>query len=114
MKNKGITLISLVVTVIIMLILAGIIVSISVGNNGIITKASETKSLQENAVQQSAATISNMEDKIELYTTGKLPGEMFASDIANDAENAYGKYVTNYNPSGNEFIKDGFVFKLFL
>ena len=42
-KQKGITLISLVITIIILIILAGISISALVGENGIITKAKEAK-----------------------------------------------------------------------
>lgn len=40
-RNKGITLIALVVTIIVMLILAGIAISLTIGENGIIRKAGE-------------------------------------------------------------------------
>ena len=40
-KNKGITLLSLILTVIIMLILTGVALSIALGENGIIDKANE-------------------------------------------------------------------------
>ena len=44
MRNqKGITLVSLVVTIIILIILAGISINILLGNNGIITKAIQSK-----------------------------------------------------------------------
>lgn len=43
MKNKGITLIALVITIIILLILAGITINLVLGNNGILTKAKEAK-----------------------------------------------------------------------
>ena len=47
LKNqKGITLIALVVTIIVLIILAGIAVSMTVGDNGIFTKAKEAKRLQ--------------------------------------------------------------------
>ena len=42
-KQKGITLIALVVTIVILLILSGISLNIVLGNNGIITKAQEAK-----------------------------------------------------------------------
>ena len=42
-KNMGITLIALVVTIVVLLILAGISISMLGGENGIITKAQETK-----------------------------------------------------------------------
>ena len=40
---KGITLVSLVVTIIILIIIAGITISTTIGNNGIITKARQSK-----------------------------------------------------------------------
>lgn len=42
MKNKGITLIALVITIIVMLILAGIAISLTIGENGIMRKAKES------------------------------------------------------------------------
>ena len=44
-RNKGITLIALVVTIIVLLILAGISVQMLTGNNGILTKAGEARDL---------------------------------------------------------------------
>lgn len=49
LKNKGITLIALVITIIILLILAGITLSLLQGENGIITKAKEVARKYENA-----------------------------------------------------------------
>ena len=43
MRNKGITLIALVVTIIVILILSGISLSILTGNNGILSKTQEAK-----------------------------------------------------------------------
>ena len=44
-SNKGITLIALVVTIIVLLILAGISISMVIAENGIINKATEAKEL---------------------------------------------------------------------
>ena len=41
--NKGITLIALVITIIVLLILAGVTIAMLTGNNGILTKATEAK-----------------------------------------------------------------------
>lgn len=41
--TDGITLIALVVTIIVLLILAGVTISLVVGNNGVITRARETQ-----------------------------------------------------------------------
>ncbi len=48
-KNKGITLIALVITIIILLILASITIATLTGENGIITKAQEAKIKTEEA-----------------------------------------------------------------
>ena len=48
-ENNGITLIALVVTIIVLIILAGISINLILGDNGIITKAQQAKQAQEKA-----------------------------------------------------------------
>ncbi len=50
-KNKGITLVALVITVIILLILAGITINLTIGENGIIQKAKEAGRNYQNAAE---------------------------------------------------------------
>ena len=45
MKNKGITLIALTVTVIVLLIISGVTISYLTGENGIINQAKDSKKL---------------------------------------------------------------------
>ena len=47
MKNRGITLIALVVTIIVILILAGISISMLTGQNGILNRAANAKEKTE-------------------------------------------------------------------
>ena len=42
-KNKGITLIALTVTIVVLIILAGVSIAILSGNNGMISKAKQAK-----------------------------------------------------------------------
>lgn len=56
-NKKGITLLALVITIVIMLLLAGVALQMAIGENGLISKAAQAKSLQE---------------KAELYDTAKL------------------------------------------
>lgn len=42
-SNQGITLVALVVTIVVLLILAGVSISLVSGQNGIVTKAQEAK-----------------------------------------------------------------------
>ena len=54
MKNKGITLIALIITIIVLLILAGVTINALVGENGIITQSMNASFLTEmTAVQES-------------------------------------------------------------
>ena len=48
-RDSGITLIALVVTIIVLLILAGVSISMLTGENGIITQAKKSKIETENA-----------------------------------------------------------------
>ena len=45
--NKGITLIALIITIITMLILAGVSISMMLGNNGVLNKATQAKKLYD-------------------------------------------------------------------
>ena len=48
-KERGITLVALVVTIVVLLILAGVSISMVLGNNGIVKKASDTQAAQDRA-----------------------------------------------------------------
>ena len=48
-RNNGITLIALVITIIVLLILAGVAISMLSGENGILKKAAEAKNEMEQA-----------------------------------------------------------------
>ena len=46
-RNKGITMIVLVITILVLMILAGVSIVVLIGPNGIITRAKEAKRLTE-------------------------------------------------------------------
>lgn len=62
-ENRGITLIALVVTIVVLLILAGVSISMLIGNNGIITNAKLAKVSTEFA---------SYKEEVELYKTDKF------------------------------------------
>ena len=51
-KNKGITLIALVVTIIVLLILAGVSIAMLTGDNGILTQSNKAKENTEIASEK--------------------------------------------------------------
>lgn len=44
-KSKGITLVALVITIIILLILSGVVLSLIIGENGLVQKAKQSKEI---------------------------------------------------------------------
>ena len=60
-KNNGITLIALVITIIVLLILAGVAISMLSGENGILKKAGEAKIKTEEAQKEESTTLLDME-----------------------------------------------------
>ena len=60
--TKGITLIALVVTIVVMLVLAGVSISLLTGDNGVITKAKIAKEAQ---------VLSNYQENMNLFATDK-------------------------------------------
>ena len=59
--QKGITLVALVVTIIVLIILAGISISLLLGDNGIIQKAQKAGEASQNATDEETRTLSNVE-----------------------------------------------------
>ena len=71
-RNKGITLIALVVTIIVLLILAGISIAMLTGQNGILNRAAEAKEKTRVAQEDEEKTLQGYEDIMAQYT-GNLP-----------------------------------------
>ena len=61
-NNRGITLIALVITIIVLLILAGVSISILTGENGILTQASKAKKATEEAAKEENSRLNSIED----------------------------------------------------
>ena len=66
-KNKGITLIALVVTIIVLLILAGISISMLTGQNGILNRATEAKESTLQSEREEKNQLANYENMISNY-----------------------------------------------
>ena len=71
-RNKGITLIALVVTIIVLLILAGISIAMLTGQNGILNRAAEAKEKTGVAQEDENEKLQGYEDIMAQYT-GSLP-----------------------------------------
>ena len=81
-NNKGITLIALVITIIILLILAGISISMLTGENGILTQAQNAKNRTEEATRKEEQDLAGLEaiitgkDVVITQVDDNNPGEL--------------------------------------
>ena len=85
MKNRGITLIALVISIIVLLILAGISISMLSGDNGILQKTTSAKKSTEN---------SQIQEQINLAYHSALVdgrGEVTESSLENELKKEFGK-----------------------
>ena len=73
-KNKGITLIALVVTIIVLLILAGISIVMLTGQNGILNRANEAKEKTGVAQEEENEKLQGYEDTINQYAPSSNGG----------------------------------------
>ena len=93
--NKGITLIALIVTIITMLILAGVSISMMLGNNGILNKATQAKKLYDvsaikEALEMEKAEIAINQNRVDLdsyleqITSGEKAYNLNSTDRIDD------------------------------
>ena len=73
-KTKGITLIALVVTIVVLLILAGVSINMVLGQNGIITKSKDARDKTEQAKQNDLASMDQAVKEIDdILNDGESP-----------------------------------------
>ena len=80
-KNKGITLIALVVTIIVLLILAGISISMLTGQNGILNRAQEAKNKTQVANEKEAVNMAAMEALTKEILTKTMKSYLGKNDV---------------------------------
>lgn len=74
-KERGITLVALVVTIIVLLILAGVAISLTIGNNGIFQRAQQAADTWKNAEQNETKWMTESESKFDSVYEEYFPGE---------------------------------------
>ena len=69
-KERGITLIALVVTIIVLIVLAGISINLMFGANGIINRAKQSKTLTDQASINEQKALGELDEQLEKYLEG--------------------------------------------
>ena len=121
--NKGITLIALVITIIVLLILAGVTIATLTGDNGILKRAQEAKQKTEQAEKDEKYDVEKQVDYINEYLNGvevetvtdTKPGELEVDEteadtyIINSIEDLvfFAYDVTNGNTYEGQTVKLG-------
>ena len=110
-EKNGITLIALVVTIVILLILAGVSLNLALGSNGIVMKASEAKAETNHSLVYE--TIQMKSDEYSMNLENEEKGNLLAylqwNQIINDnnevnVEALIGKKLSTGNGSGNRDV----------
>ena len=108
-KNKGITLVALVVTIVVLLILAGVSINLVLGDNGIIVKAKEAKRKSAEASQNDLKGMNGLVSEME----GALAGNGSTGSGSGNGNTGSGNNFVTKNtevtyPGGNVWIPEGF------
>ena len=113
-KNQGITLIALVITIIVLLILAGVSIAMLIGENGILTQAQNAKKSTETAAVQEQRDLAKLEAQVNQKTTDytdnsnentvtvPIPAGFAVSGI--EGENTVKDGLVITDSKGNEFV----------
>ena len=122
-QEKGITLIALVVTIVVLLILAGVSISLVLSNNGVISKAKDARNQYAEAQTNDEKQLNEVSDWIDTkvsnydpasegviipdgyyYVGGTKEKGIVISDNANDKELDKGKEDVRRDLAGNQWV----------
>ena len=118
MKNssKGITLIALVITIIVLLILAGVSIAMLTGDNGILTQATEAKKANTVGTEKERIGLAmqslKMKKQADNVSTQVTPAELQEQLLGDGAKNVTvedgenDNLVVNYEDSKNSYLVD--------
>ena len=107
--KKGITLVALVVTIVVLLILAGVSINLVLGNNGIIAKAKDAETKSAEASQNDLKEMSNLEDEMDKQLGTYDPLKKIPTKTLEEAKADFAKEKTKVEFSdGNVIIPEGF------
>ena len=102
-SNKGITLVALVITIIILLILAGVAIT-ALTQTGLFENAKQAKNAMENAQTKENATLSDYSSEINEYISSNRNDKENSQSLINKDDGIYNKSEGGYifNTSQND------------
>ena len=110
-KQTGITLIALVVTIVVLLILAGVSINALFGNSGIIEKAKDAQNRMNNAQESDLNALNDLDkwinNQVNGTTGGKKPLITDSSLTSNDRTSGESTTVIAEDKNGNQVVVPG-------
>ena len=103
--DKGITLIALVVTIVVLLILASVSITVVFGDNGLIEMAREAGRKTNEAVEKEQGDIANLTNDIKDYVNGTSRGKTLVQ-MFKDGELKVGDYISYENPTEGSYTAE--------
>ena len=105
-KQNGITLIALVVTIVVLLILAGVTINALFGDTGIINRAKDAQNKMDQAVENDLNALNELNEWMEEQTNGTTGGNTTLKKYEEASKNADGTLKENakYTDSENATV----------
>ncbi len=100
-REKGITLIALIITIIIMLILAGVVINLAIGENGLFKIAKQAGKNYTNAEAKELADLNNITNVVDQAINDETGGNGNPTLVSQITAKDYGKTI-NYSVKINE------------
>ena len=104
-KAKGITLVALVITVVIMLILAGVAIAAVVDGDGLFSKTRDSAQAYENAAQKEADDLQKWMNEIDNYLDGVSNNSKEEVVIVNSPKMTNGMIPVKYDETKASWVK---------
>lgn len=103
-QQKGVTLVALVITIIVLLILAGVSIAMLTGDNGVLTKAKNSSTQTTIAEEREAAQIDINAAMSAWYEAKYAPS---ATTVSNDFQEYLKTVATTYLKQGGDSSTEG-------
>ena len=100
-ENKGITLITLAVTIIVLIILAGVSINMLVGDNGIISMAQKAKENTELAKMEEEEQLDSLYEELNSYNSISFPSE--GNEQLEELQNKFNELKEEYDNLQTEY-----------
>lgn len=108
-ESGGITLVALVVTIVVLLILAGVSINLVLGNNGIIKRAQDAKTQTAEASENDLKGMNDLIDEMDKQLGTYDPLKKISTKTLEEAKADFVKEKTKVVfPDGNVIIPEGF------